>query len=49
MVTIAVRVRPPPADDGATISPTSASRRSTVPLNGARTRVFSRLAWASAP
>src|ERR1043166_6163310 len=36
MVTIAVRVRPPPAEEGATISPTSASFRSTVPENGAR-------------
>ncbi len=44
MVTMAVRVSPPPADEGATISPTSASLRSTVPSNGARTRVFSRFA-----
>src|SRR5207249_9719290 len=40
MVTIAVRVRPPPAEAGATISPTSASLRSTVPSNGARLRVL---------
>ena len=47
MVTIAVRVRPPPAEDGATISPTSASLRSTVPSNGARTLVYSRFASAT--
>ena len=47
MVTIAVRVSPPPAEDGATISPTSASFLKTVPVNGARTRVFSSVASAS--
>ncbi len=46
MVTIAVRVSPPPAAAGATISPTSASLRSTVPSKGARMRVFSRLTSA---
>src|SRR5919106_251540 len=45
MVTTAPRVRPPPTD-GATTSPTSASLRRTVPVNGARMTVFSLLAWA---
>ena len=45
MVTTAPRVRPPPTE-GATTSPTSASLRSTVPVNGARTSVLSRLACA---
>ena len=35
IVTTAPRVSPPPTD-GATTSPTSASFRSTVPVNGAR-------------
>jgi hypothetical protein len=43
MVTIAVRVSPPPAEDGATISPTSASFRSTVPVERrAHARVLER-------
>ena len=46
MVTTAPRVRPPPVATGATTSPTSASFRSTVPSNGARMEVFSRLARA---
>ena len=46
MVTTAPRVRPPPTE-GATTSPTSASFRSTVPLNGARMYVFSRVASAN--
>ena len=46
MVTTAPRVSPPPTD-GATTSPISASFRSTVPLNGARMTVFSRLACAN--
>ena len=45
IVTTAPRVSPPPTD-GATTSPTSASLRSTVPVNGARITVFSRLASA---
>ena len=45
IVTTAPRVRPPPTE-GATTSPTSASLRSTVPVNGARMMVFSLLAWA---
>ena len=43
IVTTAPRVSPPPTD-GATTSPTSASLRSTVPVNGARMYVFSRFA-----
>ena len=40
IVTTAPRVSPPPTD-GATTSPTSASLRSTVPVNGARMIVLS--------
>ena len=46
IVTTAPRVSPPPTD-GATTSPISASFRSTVPVNGARMTVFSRLACAN--
>ncbi len=45
IVTTAPRVKPPPTL-GATTSPTSASLRSTVPVNGARMIVFSLLATA---
>ena len=45
IVTTAPRVSPPPTD-GATTSPTSASFRSTVPVNGARMYVFSSVGLA---
>ena len=39
MVPTPVRVKPPPADSGETISPTCAAFSVTTPANGARTTV----------
>ena len=46
MVTMAPRVSPPEEGTGLTISPTSASFRSTAPPKGARTKVLSKSTWA---
>ena len=46
MVTMPVRVSPPPAAEGATISPTWATFTVTMPAKGARTMVSFSAAWA---
>ena len=48
IVPMPVRVNPPPADIGETISPSCAALTVTMPANGARTTVSSRLRSASA-
>src|SRR5689334_24019207 len=47
MVAIPVRVEPPPAELGETISPTCASLETTMPAKGARTVQLSRSCWAT--
>ncbi len=48
IVPMPVRVKPPPADIGETISPSCAALTVTIPANGARTTVSSRLRSARA-
>ena len=48
MVAIPVRVNPPPAEIGETISPTCASFETMMPSNGARMTQLSTACWASA-
>ena len=48
MVQMPVRVKPPPADTGETISPGCASFEIATPVNGARMTVLSRSVCCSA-